>query len=357
MAPEQLDGRARGPAVDVYALAAISFEALSGKRPREGRTPMEIAHKIANEGAPDLRDVWPSAPKEAARVLQRGMAREPEDRPESCRRVRSRALRGARGDACSEDAQDPAALGADRRSARPRLRREAPHPHSLRQPRPTPHLKPMLAQTPNGGEPATPAQGRQCASRIPAELRSATRWKGGNGGSGIAASRSTSPGRKRPRVTAFVLAAIFIALAAATIAGAVSRAAMTRAPSRRAPTTRREAEGGREQEAEEEGRARGQEGAEGGARRSGASARSRACPGGARRPRTTPPAAPSSTTGLRPHEAQGDYAGAVPILQEAVNLFPPDSTDINYAYALFNLGKSLRLAGRPARRSRSSRSD
>ena len=43
----------------------------------------------------------------------------------------------------------------------------------------------------------------------------------------------------------------------------------------------------------------------------------------------------------------GDYEGAVPKLQQAVASFPPGTDDINYAYALFNLGKSLRLAGRP----------
>ena len=43
----------------------------------------------------------------------------------------------------------------------------------------------------------------------------------------------------------------------------------------------------------------------------------------------------------------GNYDDAVPVLQEAVNSFPPDTQDLNYAYALFNLGKSLRLAGRP----------
>jgi tetratricopeptide (TPR) repeat protein len=43
----------------------------------------------------------------------------------------------------------------------------------------------------------------------------------------------------------------------------------------------------------------------------------------------------------------GDYAGAVPILQEAVASWPEDSQDINYAYALFNLGKSLNRSGRP----------
>jgi tetratricopeptide (TPR) repeat protein len=44
---------------------------------------------------------------------------------------------------------------------------------------------------------------------------------------------------------------------------------------------------------------------------------------------------------------QGDYAGAVPILREAVASWPEDSTDINYAYALFNLGKSLNRSGNP----------
>ena len=44
---------------------------------------------------------------------------------------------------------------------------------------------------------------------------------------------------------------------------------------------------------------------------------------------------------------RGEYASAIPVLQEAVNSFPAGTTDLNYAYALFNLGKSLRLAGRP----------
>ena len=83
MAPEQLDGRGAGPPADIYALAAIAFEALGGRKPREGRTPMEIAHQIASDPAPDLRDAWPKAPRAAAEVLKRGMAYDPEDRPAS----------------------------------------------------------------------------------------------------------------------------------------------------------------------------------------------------------------------------------------------------------------------------------
>jgi tetratricopeptide (TPR) repeat protein len=44
---------------------------------------------------------------------------------------------------------------------------------------------------------------------------------------------------------------------------------------------------------------------------------------------------------------QGRYAEAIPILQKAVESFPAGTTDLNYAYALYNLGRSLRLAGRP----------
>jgi hypothetical protein len=83
MAPEQIMGARTGPATDVYALAAVAYEALSGQRARPGRTPMEIAHRAATEPAPDLRSAWPDAPPAAAEALLRGMAREPADRPGS----------------------------------------------------------------------------------------------------------------------------------------------------------------------------------------------------------------------------------------------------------------------------------
>jgi eukaryotic-like serine/threonine-protein kinase len=43
----------------------------------------------------------------------------------------------------------------------------------------------------------------------------------------------------------------------------------------------------------------------------------------------------------------GEYDGAVPVLEEAVASYPEGSEDIDYAYALFNLGNALRLSGRP----------
>jgi serine/threonine-protein kinase len=45
---------------------------------------------------------------------------------------------------------------------------------------------------------------------------------------------------------------------------------------------------------------------------------------------------------------RGDFAAAVRVLQQAVAAWPEDSTDLNYAYALYNLGKSLNRSGRAA---------
>jgi serine/threonine-protein kinase len=81
MAPEQLESSRATPAVDVYALAMLAFEALSGQRARHEPNPLALAHAIASQPPPDLRAVWPEAPDGAADVLRRGMARDPNERP------------------------------------------------------------------------------------------------------------------------------------------------------------------------------------------------------------------------------------------------------------------------------------
>jgi serine/threonine-protein kinase len=81
MAPERLDGRPGGPAVDVYALAAVAFEMLCGRKAYEGNTPLEVAHKVVNEPTPDLRRCMDGAPEPLAEALKRGLAWEPDERP------------------------------------------------------------------------------------------------------------------------------------------------------------------------------------------------------------------------------------------------------------------------------------
>src|SRR4051795_12620488 len=81
MAPEQLEGGRIGKSVDIYALGAVAFELLAGRKARQGRTPVELAHQIAHDPVPDIREAWGDAPPAAADVLQRAMSRDPAVRP------------------------------------------------------------------------------------------------------------------------------------------------------------------------------------------------------------------------------------------------------------------------------------
>jgi serine/threonine protein kinase len=83
MAPEQLKDGPTTRAIDIYALAAMAFEALSGRQARREPNPLAVAHAIATQPAPDVRDAWPAAPAGAAELLVRGMCRDPAGRPAS----------------------------------------------------------------------------------------------------------------------------------------------------------------------------------------------------------------------------------------------------------------------------------
>jgi eukaryotic-like serine/threonine-protein kinase len=133
MAPEQLAGDEATAAADIYALATVAFEALSGRRARTGDSPMAIVHQVANFPAPELTEAWPDAPARASDVLRRGMADKPEDRPESAARLVSDL---------------GAALRAGHAPARGRAAPPAPEPPPSPAPTPAPEPPPSPAPTP-----------------------------------------------------------------------------------------------------------------------------------------------------------------------------------------------------------------
>lgn len=94
MAPEQLEGGSPSPAMDVYALAAVAYELLSGEKARPESNPLALAHAIATQPPPDLRQLRPDTPAVAAAVLQRGMSADPTRRPGSAGELVAR-LQGA----------------------------------------------------------------------------------------------------------------------------------------------------------------------------------------------------------------------------------------------------------------------
>jgi eukaryotic-like serine/threonine-protein kinase len=80
LAPEQARGERATPASDLYALAVVAFELLTGKRPfeRESSTAEAIAHVSA--AIPPASHSNPRLPPELDDVLARGLAKEPEHR-------------------------------------------------------------------------------------------------------------------------------------------------------------------------------------------------------------------------------------------------------------------------------------
>ena len=67
MAPEQAQPVPCTPATDIFALATIAFEALSGTRPRTGSTAMAVLRQAANMPPPDLRERRPGTPRQPPR--------------------------------------------------------------------------------------------------------------------------------------------------------------------------------------------------------------------------------------------------------------------------------------------------
>src|SRR4051794_4154569 len=81
IAPEALRGEEIGAEADVYSLALIAYEALTGNKARREGTVPQVTHQAVNEPPPDLRDVRPDLPPAASKVLVRALDPEPSKRP------------------------------------------------------------------------------------------------------------------------------------------------------------------------------------------------------------------------------------------------------------------------------------
>jgi eukaryotic-like serine/threonine-protein kinase len=81
VAPERLVGREVDGRADVYSLAAVIFEAVTGRRPFSSKSWIETLSRRLYEPPPTVTDVVPDLPAQFAAVLQAAMDRDPERRP------------------------------------------------------------------------------------------------------------------------------------------------------------------------------------------------------------------------------------------------------------------------------------
>ncbi|MGI8631013.1 MAG: protein kinase domain-containing protein [Solirubrobacterales bacterium] len=347
MAPEQLQGGEITSAVDIYALAAVAYEALSGVKPRDGRSPLEIAHRTTSEPPPDLRQIWPDAPDAAAEALSQAMCRDPDGRPESAGALLSqledafagtaddvtaetRIARGLAAGAAGAAAAGGAAGAAGAGAGNGGYTANTPTPvHDGATPADT-SPGPDTGQT--AALPATGAVSRPPTDRA-ADTRPPRRPE-----PAVAGPSTRSRGTRR-RGPLLAVAALIGVLALVGVGAAVFSGGSDDSP---APA----------EDAQQADESQAAEGPAVGSSDDAAAADQQAAPSDVEDP-AAEGGKESAAEGARLNDEgfallqAGNAEEASKVLGEAVKAFPDGTSDINYAFALFNYGRALRLAGKP----------
>ncbi|MFF5295041.1 serine/threonine-protein kinase [Paractinoplanes globisporus] len=120
ISPEQASGEGATPASDVYALGVVAYQCLSGHRPFDGATPIEIAMKHVRETP---RPLPADIPPPVRAIVERALAKNPGDRWPSASTMAAVARQAA--SALATTAQQPAGQAA--RTAGPVSPAAQPH--------------------------------------------------------------------------------------------------------------------------------------------------------------------------------------------------------------------------------------
>jgi Tol biopolymer transport system component/tRNA A-37 threonylcarbamoyl transferase component Bud32 len=87
MAPEQVEGREADARSDIFALGAVLYEMVTGKRAFDGKSKASVIASILDRHPPSITSVEQTAPPELDRLIRACLAKEPDDRVQSARDV------------------------------------------------------------------------------------------------------------------------------------------------------------------------------------------------------------------------------------------------------------------------------
>ncbi len=298
LAPERALGREATEASDRYSLAVAAFELLTGERPFTAQHFAAQARQHLEAEPPAATELNPALPAAVDRVLARGLAKQPQERWPSA---------GAFAESIAA-----AMTGAGRR------------------PRGANGTAPTRILTGRGAAPSRHVAVPPGRAGVPSGRGAVLSGRG---------AVPPGPGRGERRSTPSRVAAVLAALAVAAVAAVIALASggSSPSPAKSAQSTHS-------------------------TRASTPPKKPRAHPKAHRPAPATSTTASAPTTSTSPTtptsgspaglQAQGhalmdaaNYAAAIPILRQAVDSASP--TSLTYAYALFDLGRSLRLSGDP----------
>ena len=291
LAPERALGRPATDASDRYSLAVAAYELLVGERPFSASHFAVQARQHVEDDPPAASARNRALPPAVDAVLARGMAKRPDERWASAQDF-AQALEGALTERTTRASRvaAPAAAASGMRATRSSAARKAAPP------------------TAAGGRAVRPSASR--TGTVPA----------------VSARRPRSRRSRVPALAALAAGAGVAVAVAGTIGGGgqparsssqVQHAAVATTTHKSAPTRPKPA----------------------------ATTHASTVTATAAAATTPPPVA--DTLEARGHQlmVDGNYAAAIPVLRQAVAAASPGS--LTYAYALYDLGRSLRLAGDP----------
>lgn len=87
MSPEQVAGKPCGPASDVFSLGITYYMMLTGRRPFDGKRPMDIVSRIVRVDPEPLAELRADVPPDVVAIVERCLAKEVEERFPTAREV------------------------------------------------------------------------------------------------------------------------------------------------------------------------------------------------------------------------------------------------------------------------------
>ncbi len=146
ISPEGAYGEEVTPRSDVYSIATLLYQCLTGRTPFDGNNTVAVLVKQRAEPAPDMRGLNPDIPEPISRVVHQNLAKAPGDRVATARELGAALLAAAR----------EARVHSEALAHRPTLhgsRPSVPTPVPEAKAREVTLIDPDLAQIPVGGAP------------------------------------------------------------------------------------------------------------------------------------------------------------------------------------------------------------